>query len=235
MGIGSVSHSDPEVAHVLDIVTVQSLPALLTFDEQLFVALVDRYQESMIRIACRYVADMDTAADVVQETWLAVLRGLQHFEQRASFKTWLFAILRNRARSRAKQEWRQIPFSDWETAASDQGKGQQEQSCRQQHRPQTELSSQANGGHTHNRFLNVSPTCQPEEVALTQETHHLLIEAIKLLPRRQREVLILHDIEGRTKLEICATLHLSDANQRVLLFRARAKIRNALHQYLASI
>jgi RNA polymerase sigma-70 factor (ECF subfamily) len=171
-----------------------------------------------------YVADRATAEDVVQEAWLGVLRGLDRFEERASLKTWIFRILVNRARTRAQREGRTIPFSAaWN--------------------PETEPSEPAVDP---GRFLDASHPRQPghwasppeswgsspEERLLARETRAYIEQAIAALPPSHREVITLRDIQGWSSEAVCHLLNISEANQRVMLHRARSKVRAALERYL---
>jgi RNA polymerase sigma-70 factor (ECF subfamily) len=194
--------------------------ALRAYDETLFIELVDRYQMSMLRIARRYVANVETAQEVVQETWVAVVQGAEKFEGRASLKTWLFAILINRARTRSKQEQRFVPLAAWDTVDDDESP-----------------AVTANGLRGEGQVAGVRPphpptfVNAPEEQVLAQEVQTLIAEAIRTLPDSQRMVMILRDLEGWSAEEICLALGLSEGNQRVLLHRARRKVRRLLEAY----
>lgn len=199
---------------------VQLVEALRNHDENTFMELVDQYQATMVRIAQRYVGDVETAKEVVQETWLAVLRGVAQFEGRATFKTWLFTILLNRARTRGKQTVLLVPLNEWawEQWAEEEGRHWVEHRCR-----------------TDGRTMDIPPIslamATPEEQILNQEVQACIEQAILRLPIMQRDVIILHDMEGWTVDQICLILGLSEGNQRVLLHRARVKIRYALESY----
>jgi RNA polymerase sigma-70 factor, ECF subfamily len=199
------------------------LAALRRGDEAAFAALVDRYGPSLRRVARLYVRTPSVADDVVQDTWVAVLNGIDRFEGRSSLKTWIFSILANIARTRGARESRSIPFSDLaarEASANDpavdprrfQGKGDTEP-----------------GGWT------IPPTSWapvPEDQLLSDETLEQVRHAIADLPPAQRAVITLRDVEGWTSDETRAALDLSEGNQRVLLHRARSKVRAALEDYL---
>lgn len=201
------------------------LAALRQGDEKAFAQLVERYHSSLTRLARLYVPSQAVAEEVVQETWLGVLQGLERFEGRSSLKTWIFRILMNRARTRGEREARMIPFSVAFSAdgAPDEPAVDPERFLPADH-PQWP-------GHWASapQPWNVSP----EELALSAETRGLIESAIAALPPAQREVITLRDVEQWTSEEVCNALELSETNQRVLLHRARAKVRRALEVHLA--
>jgi RNA polymerase sigma-70 factor, ECF subfamily len=182
------------------------LARLRTGDEQAFVILVQRYRESMLQLAACYVPSRAVAEEVVQDTWLGVLRGLGGFEERASVRTWLFRILVNRARTAGARERRSTTIDDFEPAV-DQG-----------------------------RFDATGHWAEPPEHWLEQVEDRLTAEAmagrvrvaIADLPDRQREVVTLRDIEGLSSGEVCGILEISEGNQRVLLHRGRSRLRQVL-------
>jgi RNA polymerase sigma-70 factor, ECF subfamily len=168
----------------------------------------------MLRVARLYVPSRAVAEEVVQETWLAVLSGLERFEGRSSLKTWLFRILTNRAKTRGRREARTLPFSAF---AAD---GDEEQTA-------VAVDRFARDGHW------VSPPRGvPEERLLAAEARRRIEGAITALPPNQRRVITLRDVEGLSAEEACNVLGLSETNQRVLLHRARAKVRAAFERYL---
>jgi RNA polymerase sigma-70 factor (ECF subfamily) len=179
----------------------------LQIDQINFVALVEEYHAQMVRLAQRYVDDPEIAQEVVQETWLAVLLGVPSFAARASLKTWIFAILLNQARTRGKQEKRQFlrTVSEEELTADDEA-------LQQKKWPRAEINS-------------------PEAQLLWEETYTYLMQAIAALPTQQRLVITLYALEGKSAAEICRQLNVSEANQRVLLYRARQQVRHALQAY----
>ncbi len=154
------------------------------------------------------------AEEVVQETWLAVLTGVDRFEGRSSLKTWLFRILANKAKTRGQREARIVPFS---ALAVD---GDEDQTA-------VPVERFARGG-----AWATPPRGVPEERLLAAETRARIAEAIAALPQNQRAVITLRDVEGLPAEEACNVLGLSETNQRVLLHRARAKVRAALERYL---
>jgi RNA polymerase sigma-70 factor (ECF subfamily) len=179
-------------------------------DEEAFVTLVERYHSSMIRLALSYVSSQAVAEEVVQDTWLAVLRGLGRFEERSSLRTWVFTILVNRARTTGVREARSVPVAD----------------------PGPVVDASRFGP-------NGAWAVPPEPWAEDAENR---IDAVKLsglvrggldgLPGRQREVVVLRDVEGLSSAEVCQVLAISEANQRVLLHRGRSKLRQVLESEL---
>ena len=181
-------------------------------DEDAFMELVDRYGPLMLRIARAHTPSRAVAEEVVQEAWLGVLTGLERFEGRSSLKTWLLRIVANRARTRGERERRSVPLSSLE--------GDDEHSV------------------DPSRFLQTGawetpPEAWPEERVLAGETLEQVKRAIATLPPRQQEVIVLRDVEGWDAEDVSNALQISDGNQRVLLHRARAKVRNELEAYLA--
>ena len=199
------------------------LEALLRGDESAFVELVNRYHATLVRLATAYVRDRAVAEEVAQDTWLAVLRGVHQFARRSSLKTWVFRILINTARHRAVRERRCIPFS----AAWDAASGPFEPAvASQRFRGPAE---QWPGG-----WISFPPSWEdaPEQRLLSREVRHQVQSAIDKLPLSQREVVLLRDVQGWTAAEVCVALQISESNQRVLLHRARSKVRQALEEYL---
>ncbi len=190
------------------------LSSLRTGDEAAFAALIDKYGPSLLRLASLYVPSRSVAEEVVQETWLAVLTGLERFEGRSSLKTWLFRILTNKAKTRGQRESRIRPFSSF-AADGDEGV------------TAVDVDRFARDGH-----WVEPPRGVPEERLLAGETRRVVEEAIAALPPNQRAVITLRDVEGLSAGEACNVLGLSETNQRVLLHRARAKVRAALERYL---
>ena len=181
-------------------------------DEQAFVALVERYNGSMLRLAASFVPSRAVAEEVVQDTWLAVLRGLPAFQGRASLRTWMFTILVNRARTTGSREQRTIPVADAG--------------------PVVDASRFGPDG-----AWSAPPEHWIEEAEDRIEAEKLgglLKTAIDGLPGRQREVVLLRDVEGMSSAEVCDVLSISEANQRVLLHRGRGKLRQVLETELGS-
>ena len=195
--------------------------ALRGGDERAFEALVGRYHRSLVQIALMYVRDRAVAEEVAQETWLAVLEGIERFEGRSSLKTWVFRILVNTAKTRAQREGRTIPFS----ALQDPGRI-----------PEPAVDADRFLPSDHDRFPGhwaSPPRALPEERLLAAETRERITQAIDALPASQRAVISLRDVEGWDADDVCNALDLTEVNQRVLLHRARAKVRRALEEYLA--
>jgi RNA polymerase sigma-70 factor (ECF subfamily) len=193
--------------------------ALRAGDEAAFAALAREYHASLLRVAQIYVSSRAVAEEVVQETWLAVLQGLDRFEGRSTLKTWIFRILANRAKTRAVREGRTIPFS----------------ALHPDRVPEPAVEPERFRGSEDPRWPGhwaSPPQAWPEEKLLTAETRDKLAEAIDSLPATQRAVISLRDVEGWSAEEVCNALELSETNQRVLLHRARAKVRKALEGYL---
>ena len=196
--------------------------ALRAGDETAFVALVDRYHASLVRLARMYVRQPSVAEEVAQETWLAVLNGIDRFEGRSTLKTWLFRILTNRAKTRGERESRSVPFS----------------SIGDPDEPAVDPDSFRPDGDQYPGGWKEFPTPwegDPEERLLAGEARALILDAIEQLPSNQRAVITLRDIEGFDADDVCNVLELSDTNQRVLLHRARSKVRRALEQYLGEV
>jgi RNA polymerase sigma-70 factor (ECF subfamily) len=192
-------------------------------DEATFVQMVARYQGSLLRLALIYADSRAVAEEIVQEAWLGVLQGIEHFEGRSSFKTWLFRIVVNRAKTRAAREGRTVPFSalDQVSPAGDEPAVPSERFLGPDH-PEWP-------GHwaTPPRSWGASP----DEQLLSREMLDLIEGAIANLPPAQREVITLRDVEGATSEEACNVLGLSETNQRVLLHRARSRVRAALEYH----
>jgi RNA polymerase sigma-70 factor, ECF subfamily len=193
----TVSQHDPD-APLLD--------RLRAGDEQAFVALIGRYRPSMLRLAGGYVPSQAVAEEVVQDTWLAVLRGLQGFEGRSSVRTWLFRILVNRARTAGERERRAMAVPD-PAATVDPARFDPSGGWAQPPEHWVELVD--------NRLI-------------AQRMADRVREAIMDLPARQREVVTLRDVEGLSSEEVCDVLDLTEANQRVLLHRGRSRLRQVV-------
>jgi len=203
---------------------IQLIDALRRRDETAFTILVDQYHVSLIHLAQLYVADRAAAEEVVQDTWLGVLKGIDRFEGRSSFKTWLFRILTNIAKTRGMRENRNLPFSAfWEAETEPSEPAVSPDRFRPSDDPQW----------PHHWAFEPSPWGDhPEERFLSNEAQAVIRHAIEALPPAQREVITLRDLEGWSSEEVCNTLLISETNQRVLLHRARSKVRRALEQYL---
>ena len=199
------------------------IAALKRGDDEAFAWLVEQHHAMLVRLALRYVPDQAAAEDVAQETWLHVLRGLARFQFRSSLKTWIISILKNRARSRATSERRHTPVSDAWLATV--GSGEPAVDPNRFYGPeQADLLD---------RWASPPVGSLPEERLLASETQDILLRAVKTLPLAQREVITLRDIEGWSAAEVCNALGVTETNQRVLLHRARSKVRAALEPYLS--
>jgi len=200
-----------------------TVAALRRGDPAAFETLIDRYHATMVRVAGLYARDRQVAEEVVQETWLAVLEGIDRFEGRSSLRTWLFRILTNRAKTRATREGRSLPFS------AVVGGGSDDQPTVD---PDRFLDPSDPRGTGQWSAPPASWETIPEERLLSQETLDRIAAAIEALPPAQREVIRLRDVEGWTAPEVVEALEISDGNQRVLLHRARARVRAELESYL---
>jgi RNA polymerase sigma-70 factor (ECF subfamily) len=192
--------------------------ALRRGDDEAFGWLLDRYSGPLLHLARTYVVDPEAAREVVQETWVAVITGVDRFEQRSSLKTWMYRILVNVARSKGVKERRSVPFAslaselDHDEPAVDPDRFQG---------PRDRWP-----GHW------ASPPVpwdeEPEDRLLSRETLSVVATAIARLPSNQQTVITLRDVEGWGSDEVCHALEISETNQRVLLHRARSKVRGAL-------
>ena len=193
-------------------------------DEAAFAELVDAYSAALLRLAMTYVRTADVAEEVVQETWVGVIRGIDGFEGRCSLKSWLFTILRNTAISRGERERYSLPMS---SLSPDDENGPVLD-------PDRFLPAD------HSRFPGhwaIGPTAWPvpEEGLMAAETREVIVGAIRALPPTQRAVIALRDVEGFPPEEVCEALELSEGNQRVVLHRARTKVRAALETYFGAV
>jgi RNA polymerase sigma-70 factor, ECF subfamily len=186
------------------------LERLRSGDEAAFEALVSGHDAALRRVARGFVRTDAAADDVVQETWLGVIRGLQAFEGRSSLRTWIFKILVNTARTRATRDARSLPFSALE---GDTG-------------PTVEPTAFGADGRWSSAPARLDG--DPETGLLSRELREHLLEAVERLSPDQRAVITLRDLVGLPAAEVCDLLDLTDANQRVLLHRARARVRAAL-------
>lgn len=197
--------------------------ALRGGDEDAFRTLIRTYGPSMLRIAQTFVSTRSVAEEVVQETWLGVLQGLDRFEGRSSLKTWIFRILTNTAKTRGQRESRTVPFTS--LAPHDAGD-----------EPAVEPERFLDASHPqwpgHWASFPARWDSLPESRLLGAEARAVIDRAIEGLPAAQRQVLVLRDVHGLDSDEVCTVLSLSEVNQRVLLHRARSKVRAALERYL---
>jgi RNA polymerase sigma-70 factor, ECF subfamily len=199
------------------------LPRLRAGDGSAFRDVVGCYHPIMVRVAETYVPGRAVAEEVVQDTWIAVMRGLGGFEGRSSLKTWMFRILANQARSRGERERRTVPLSSL-VAELDEG--------------EASVSPERFTGPAGRGMWAQPPerwSDEPESRLLSNATLALVATTVKVLPENQRRVLVLRDIEGWTSEEVCDLLELSEVNQRVLLHRARSRLRAALEADMGDV
>lgn len=195
--------------------------ALRAGDEDAFRTIVREWHASLVRVAQIFVPGRALAEEVVQETWLRVLGALERFEGRSSLKTWVFRILVNTAKTRAQREGRVIPFS----SLIEPGRV-----------PEAAVDADRflpDGHERHPGGWAAPPPELPEERLLAAETRERIGAAIDALPANQRAVISLRDVEGWSSEDVCNALDISEVNQRVLLHRARARVRQAVEEYLA--
>jgi len=199
----------------------QLVAALRAGDEEAFRTVVRDWHPSLLRVARIFTPSPAVAEDVVQETWVRVLGALDRFEGRSSLKTWVFRILVNTAKTRAQREGRTIPFS----ALQDAWRIPEAAVEPERFLPDDDAF--------HPGGWAAPPRALPEERLLAAETRGVVAAAIEALPANQRAVISLRDVEGWSSDEVRNALDISDVNQRVLLHRARARVRRALEDYLA--
>ena len=200
------------------------IDSLKAGDESAFAWLLDEYSSALFRVAMTHVGTRAVAEEVVQETWLGVINGIDRFEGRSSLKTWIFRILTNTASTRGPRERRMVPFSALGPADDED----------------SSVDADRFFPPDHARYPDhwaLGPTAweTPEEGLLSGETREVILRAIDELPEAQRAVVTLRDVEGWPPEDVCDALQLSDGNQRVLLHRGRTKIRLALESYLGSV
>jgi RNA polymerase sigma-70 factor (ECF subfamily) len=187
-------------------------------DEETFAALVDAHHGTMVRLALVFVRTRAAAEEVAQDAWVGVLKGLATFEERSSLKTWILRILTNRAKSRGVRDGRSVPFSSIGDAdeeaepAVDPERFKPNDMWAEPPRPWADDT--------------------PERLLMRREALALVEKTIDELPPQQRAVILLRDIEGESTADVCNVLEISETNQRVLLHRARMRVRRALEQYL---
>jgi RNA polymerase sigma-70 factor, ECF subfamily len=201
--------SDPEI-----------VAALRAGDQEAFASLVDELTGPMLRVAQGYVGTRSAAEEVVQDTWVAVLQGLDRFEGRSSLRTWIFRILMNRAITQFGKERRSVPFSSLGGPEEDG--------------PSVDPDRFFPPGHPSAGGWSDPPRSWdeiPEDVVTSGETMEVIRGALAELPERQRAVMVLRDLQHLTPQEARAVMDISEANQRVLLHRARTKVRRALERH----
>ncbi|WP_445186782.1 RNA polymerase sigma factor [Pseudonocardia sp. Cha107L01] len=197
--------------------------ALRDGDSAAFASVLDAWSSSMLRLARSFVSTHASAEEVVQDTWLAVLNGLCGFEGRSAFKTWVYRILVNTAKKRGGREWRSIPWTSLLPKDEDHG-------------PTVDPTrfQGADGAYPGHWRQFPAEWTSPEATALRGEVRTVISGVLGELPNRQRIVISLRDLDGQSSEEVCDLLQISAANQRVLLHRARAVVRERLAGYLAT-
>jgi RNA polymerase sigma-70 factor (ECF subfamily) len=225
MGQASGEHGGGRVS-TADARDRELVEALRRGDEAAFASLVRSHHPVMMRVAMMYVRTRAVAEEVLQDTWVGVIRGIDRFEGRSSLRTWIFHILVNTARTRATREARTIPFSAYVNAGA------------QTSEPAVDPSRFLPPDHPEWPGHWASPPTDwrelPEERLLGKETLSVVRRAVDDLPPSQREVITLRDLAGWDSKDVCALLGISEGNQRVLLHRARSKVRRALERHLAT-
>jgi RNA polymerase sigma-70 factor (ECF subfamily) len=194
-------------------------------EERAFVELVERYYSYLLPLADFYVSNRAVAEEVVQEAWLAVLKGIDRFEGRSSFRTWISRIVMNLARTRAVRESRMVPFSDF----ADDEAGHAE--------PAVDPERFRGATDEYPDHWSVAPRAwnsNPEAELLTSETMGVVDSALKMLPKAQSLVLTMRDVNGWSPEEVCNALGISETNQRVLLHRARSRVRGILENHYSN-
>jgi RNA polymerase sigma-70 factor, ECF subfamily len=195
------------------------IAALRRGEEPAFITLMDEYGAMLMRVARMYVSTAAVAEEVVQDTWIGVLNGIDRFEGRSSLKTWIFRILTNTAKTRGEREARSIPFSS-AVSPGDEASVDPDRFLPASHERSGEWALAPRRWET------------PEESLLSGETREAILAAIDKLPPAQREVITLRDLEGWSSQEVCNALEIQETNQRVLLHRARSKVRGAIERHL---
>ena len=213
----SSSRADPTAIEGPEVIE-----SLLAGNEEVFARVVRAHHSSMVRLAMAYVASREIAEDVAQEAWKALIEGLDNFQGRSTLKTWLFGILLNRAKTRGSRESRLVSLSAFES--EDTGR------CR--------LLEGASVGEVRSPgrspwvWGNSSQTPSPEERLLRRELEGHRARVIAQLPLRQRIVITLRDLEGWSSEEVCKALDIRSGHQRVLLHRARLRVRDVVKQVI---
>lgn len=216
---GPIAHSVtvfPEEASLLE--------RLRNREEAAFLELVQRHHSGLVRMAQSFVSNRAVAEEVAQETWVAVLQGIDRFEGRSSLKTWIFQILINRSKTRGVREARSINFSSLNDTDSEKDFSSVD--------PSRFFSSDDSAYPGHWALQPQQWDMTPEQLLLSEECQHYIEQAIANLPKLQRNVITLRDVQGWDNEEICSILAISEPNCRVLLHRARARVRQALEEYV---
>lgn len=197
------------------------LAALRRGEEAAFAFLVERDHAVLVGVAYGFLRNRASAEEVAQEAWLAFLQGIDRFEGRASVRTYVCAIVANKARTRAGREARSIPMSALDARGDDADAGERLLECE---------GDRVASGWSASSWRHAG---SPERRLLGSETRDVLQAAIAVLPERQRRVLVLRDVHGLSSAQACAALGVTENNQRVLLHRARLRIRSVVADYMA--
>jgi RNA polymerase sigma-70 factor (ECF subfamily) len=200
---------------------LELLDRLRAGDERAFAQLVDRCHATMLAVAQAHVRSRASAEEVVQEAWVGVIRGLDGFEGRSSLKTWILRIVVNTAKTRGVREARSVPFA----SLAAEGEGEPAVDPDRFRGPADPYA----GGW---KAFPASWHRLPEETLHQREVLGVIVATISALPPAQRAVIRMRDVEGCSPEEVCAALDVSEGNQRVLLHRARSRVRAALEQHL---
>ena len=198
----------------------QIVAALRAGDERTFRELFERHYAAMKRLARGYVQSDAVAEEIVQETWLAILTGIDRFEGRSALGTWMFSILINQAKSHSARERRTLPFSSMSASSGDEPAVAADR---------FQKDDEAWPGHW---ATPPRPWQKPDRRALSLEAREQVKEALLELPERQRLIVGLRDVDGLSSAEVCDRLELSRENERVLLHRGRSRLRAALEEYV---
>jgi RNA polymerase sigma-70 factor (ECF subfamily) len=199
----------------------RELASLRAGDEEAFLALVNRHHRAMVRVASMYVRSRASAEEVVQDAWLGVLKGLHLFEGRSSRRSWIFRILVNCAKGRGASEVRSVPISALAAPADEEGPSV----------PPDRFRGEEERWPGH---WSEPPEPWPDARVESSEMLALVREGIERLPEAQRTVMTLRDVDGWASGEVCELLAISEGNQRVLLHRARSKVRAFVEERLGS-
>ena len=197
--------------------------ALRRGDQAAYAELVEELTPALTRLALAHVPSRAVAEEVVQDTWVGVINGIDRFQGRSALRTWIFQILLNTARTRGKREKRTLPFSAFRRRAEE---GRDE--------PAVD-PDRFQGRRGEDPGAWASPPAEwssPEHRLATTESRTVMLEAVAALPPRQRDVIVLRDVQGYSAADACNALQITETNQRVLLHRARSKVRAALEQHL---
>lgn len=197
----------------------QELAALLAGDEAAFLSLVKRHHAAMVRVACMYLKSRASAEEVAQEAWIGVLNGLPLFQRRSSLRSWIFRIVVNCAKRRGERDSRETPMSSFA-----EGVGEEE--------PSVPVERFQGKGERWEGHWSAPPEVWPDALVESREMASLVGEALEGLPAAQRAVMTLRDVEGWESSEVCELLGITEANQRVLLHRARSKVRGHVEERL---